>query len=166
MQTRYGSLVNQNTPATAKPKATTENELDALIDLYQQKSAEGNVASGEHDNVVKLRADMVNVYVPAFVELVEKYAERGVSMHMDASNFLQGGREIKFEFAIGEHRAQLHGTVTSEAIAFHEVRYSPDFHGELAAGPMLRIRRLDVKSFREFICGRLAILVRSASRRR
>ena len=58
------------------------------------------------------------------------------------------------------------GTVTTEAIAFHETRYAPDLHGELLSGPMLRLRGLDAGVFRKFICERLTILLRGAMRRR
>ena len=86
-------------------------------------------------------------------------------MQMDASNFLQGGREISFEFGIGKHRVKLQGTVTNEAIAFHETRYSPNVRGELMSGPMLRTRNLDAQPFREFVCERLPVLLRQAMRR-
>ena len=86
-------------------------------------------------------------------------------MQMDASNFLQGGREIKFEFGIRDHRLQLHGIVTSEAIAFHETRHGPDVQGELVSGPMLRLRGLDGSVFREFVCERLTYVLRAATRR-
>ena len=90
----------------------------------------------------------------------------GVSLEMDVSNFLAGGREISFEFGVGEYRAKLVGTVTTEAIAFHETRYAPDIDGELVSGPMLRLRNLDGTAFREFICERLSVLLRTAIRRR
>ncbi len=104
--------------------------------------------------------------MPIFVELMEKYSTSGISMHMDASNFLQGGREISFEFGLGEYRAHLLGTVTTEAIAFHETRYNPEVQGELVSGPMLRLRNLTGETFRNFICERLTTLLRYAMRRR
>ncbi len=73
---------------------------------------------------------------------------------------------MRFEFGIGECRTQLHGTVTTEAIAFHETRYNPDVQGELLSGPMLRLRALDGDVFRSFVCERLTILLRDATRRR
>jgi hypothetical protein len=60
----------------------------------------------------------------------------------------------------------LQGTVTSDAVAFHEVRYAPDIHGQLVAGPMIRLKHLNGKTFRDFVCERVAILLRDASRRR
>jgi len=144
-----------------------EHELDALIDVMKRRGAD-SVDDGRagQSPLQALRGLTVNELVPVFVDLVEKYSKSGISMQMDASNFLEGGREIKFEFATGEFRTQLHGTVTGEGIAFHEVRYTPDFHGELATGPMLRLRQLNATTFREFICDRLTHLLRTALRRR
>ena len=118
------------------------------------------------DPIQALREVTVNELVPTFVELMEKYSKSGVSMQMDASNFLEGGREIKFEFRIGEYRTQLQGTVTTDGIAFHETRHAPDIHGELSSGPMLRPRQLNSKAFRDFVCQRLTVLLRTAMRRR
>ncbi|RME39064.1 MAG: hypothetical protein D6788_06205 [Planctomycetota bacterium] len=95
---------------------------------------------------------------------MSKYAPAGISMQMDASDFLEGGREIKFQFAMNGHHVHMHGTVTTEAVAFHETRSSPHVRGELLSGPMLRLRGLDANRFRQFICERLARLVRDATR--
>jgi hypothetical protein len=61
---------------------------------------------------------------------------------------------------------QLQGTVTSDAIAFHEVRHAPDIEGQLVAGPMLRLKNLNAETFREFVCGRLTVLLRHVAGRR
>ena len=143
---------------------SAEEELDALIRVMEDRGRD--IMTVGSDPLHHLRVLTVNEFGPVFVELVEKYSTVGVSMQMDASNFLEGGREIRFEFGLGEYRFQLHGTVTSEGIAFHETRYCPDLHGELTTGPMLRLRGLDGKAFREFICERLTHLIRSALRRR
>jgi len=142
--------------------------LDTLITTLKerQKQAASESDATAPDPIQTLREVMLNELVPNFVELVEKYSKSGISMQMDASNFLEGGREIRFEFSIGDHRTQLHGTVTTEAIAFHETRYAPDLHGELLSGPMMRLRGLDARVFRKFICERLTILLRGAMRRR
>ena len=108
---------------------------------------------------------MLKELIPDFVELVDKYSKAGISMQMDASNLLQGGREIKLEFSIGEYSVELEGTVTSDAIAFHETRYAPDVRGELISGPMLRLRQLDAAAFRSFVCERITLLFRTATRR-
>ena len=164
----YRDLVEQTRPQKPPPPLPPEQELDTLITALKerQKQAANEHDAGAPDPIQTLREVMANELVPTFLELVEKYSKSGMSMQMDASNFLEGGREIRFEFGIGDYRTQLHGTVTTEAIAFHETRYAPDVHGELLSGPMLRLRGLDARVFRAFICERLTILLRGAVRRR
>ncbi len=160
----YQQLVQHSLPPPPPPPRSAENELDSLINVMEKRGV--NIASAAADPLIRLRSLMLNDLVPEFVELVEKYSGMGVSLQMDASNFLEGGREVKFEFGLGEYRFQLHGTVTSEGIAFHETRYCPDLHGELATGPMLRLHGLNRDVFREFVCERLTHLIRAAMRRR
>lgn len=163
--TGYQKLVEQTTPPLP-PRRTAEDELDSLINVLKRREENGLSGHSVQDPLQALRKMMINELVPIFVEIVEKYSKAGISMQMDASNFLEGGREIRFELGIGEYRSHLQGTITGEAIAFHETRYSPDFHGELTAGPMIRLRYLNGKTFREFICERLSTLIRTATRRR
>jgi hypothetical protein len=163
--TGYKELVNQTRPPAPPPKSV-EDELDALIAVMQERERE-RVALPDPDKpdaIQTLRDLSRNEFIPVFVELKEKYAQAGISMVMDASNFLEGGREIMFEFGLGEYRMNLHGTVTTEAIAFHETRYAPDVRGELTSGPMLRLRHLDGRVFRDFLCERLAVMLRMAMR--
>jgi len=165
------------TPVTQQPEPDSqegrpqdhraERELDALLHNMHEHAKQHETAEAKSkDRIQAFRAALVTEYIPVFVELVEKYSREGLSMQMDASNVLEGGRELRFDFALGDYRSQLHGTVTSEGVAFHEVKYSPDFHGELTAGPMMRIRNLDAEKFREFVCERLALLIRMSLRRR
>ena len=163
--TGYKQLVEQ-TYVAPKPEPTSEDDLDSLIKILKRREEEGVQGHTRKDPLQTLREMMINDLVTVFVEIVEKYSKAGISMQMDASSFLEGGREIRFEFGLGEYRSLLQGTVTAEAIAFHETRYSPDFHGELTAGPMIRLRYLNADTFREFICERLATLLRTATRRR
>ncbi len=164
----YRELVHHTHPAGSATARSAEDELDSLIDSLRERQQEsgGEEAVLKPDAVQALRKLTINELIPVFVELVEKYSKAGISMQMDASNFLEGGREIKFEFGIGEHRSQLLGTVTTEAVAFHETRYDPDVKGELISGPMLRLRGLDGRAFRDFICERVGLLIRAAMRRR
>lgn len=165
----YRELVQQAHPPSAKPdrKPDPEEELDSLVVLLKERQQEAGdqTAVLAPDPIQILRELTINKLVPIFVELMEKYSKSGISMHMDASNFLEGGREIKFEFGLGEYRSQLHGTVTTEAIAFHETRYRPDVDGELVSGPMVRLRGLNAEKFRKFLCERLTQLLRTAIRR-
>lgn len=160
----YQQLVQHTLPPPPPARRSAESELDSLIRVMEKRGA--NIANVAVDPLHHLRDLMLNELVPEFVELVEKYSELGVSLQMDVSNFLEGGREVKFEFGLGEFRFQLHGTVTTEGIAFHETRYCPDLHGELATGPMLRLHGLTRQVFREFVCERLTHLIRAAMRRR
>lgn len=153
------------TRVDASPSRSTESDLDSLLNTLRERG-EANGTGRASDPLQRLRELTVNVLVPVFVELVEKYSKNGISMQMDASNLLEGGREIRFEFGLGETRTHLLGTATTEGIAFHETRYTPDSHGELVSGPMLRLRHLNEKVFREFVCERLAQMVRNSMRRR
>ena len=138
-----------------------------MLGTYRERAqAQKEEKAAKPDQIQALREKTIKELIPAFVGLVEKYSAVGVSMHMDASDFLEGGREIKFEFGIGDFRMELSGTVTTEAIAFHETRHSPEMQGELVSGPMLRLRGLTAEVFRNFICQRLALLVRVAMRRK
>lgn len=162
-KTGYGELVERTLPAK-EPQKDAEFEVDALITNLQErknKTREGQT-SAEPDQMELLRRQTMEEYIPIFVELMEKYRQSGITMEMDASNFLQGGREMSFEFALGEYRAKLMGTVTTEGIAFHETRYTPEVRGELVSGPMLRLRSLNADTFRKFVCARLALLLKSA----
>jgi hypothetical protein len=166
-----GAVLPTGIPRASALKKGAEKELDNLLELLKRKAEESAagaeaVVIPERDPLQSLREITVNELVPVFTELVEKYSKAGISMQMDASNLLEGGREIRFEFSIGEYRARLDGTATSEGIAFHQTRYSPDCHGELSAGPMLRSRHLNAMSFREFVCDRMTLLLRSVLRRR
>ena len=154
-------------PAPAAPSRGAEQNLDALLAaMHEQSQRPQSQPASPLDPIQSLRDQVLRELIPEFEELVEKYTRNGVSMQLDASNLLDGGREIKFEFAVGPHRSQLDGTVTSDAIAFHEVRYAPDIQGQLLAGPMLRLRLLNRDTFREFVCERLALVLKQASKRR
>jgi len=163
--TSYHELLAEQTHSASSPRTiTAERQLDSLIHLMKDRS-QGDPSS-TYDPLHDLRQLTLKEFVPVFGELVDKYSAAGISMQMDASNFLEGGREILFDFRLKDYRFTLHGTVTSEGIAFHETRYCPKLHGELATGPMLRLRGLNAAVFREFICERLTHLIRAATRRR
>ncbi len=164
----FRELVGRTRAPLKPPLRSPEEELDSLIDAFKDRQQEGpdKAVALKPDAVQELRRLTINELIPVFVELVEKYSQSDFSMQMDASNLLEGGREIKFEFGIGEYRTVLLGTVTTEAIAFHETRYSPEVYGQLISGPMLRLRGLDRHTFRDFICERLTLLIRTATRRR
>jgi len=167
MPSSYRELVQKTLPPAKPAPLTPEEELDSLLGTYQQRLKEvEHEKRPKPDLIVLLREQTINEFIPVFIELVEKYSQTGVSMQMDASDFLQGGSEFRFEFAINGFRTQLLGTVTTEAVAFHETRQNPDVRGEFVSGPLLSLRGLTVEIFRDFICQRLALLVRAATPRR
>jgi hypothetical protein len=109
---------------------------------------------------------MTEELLPVFRELHDKYARTGFKMKMDVSTFLAGDRELKIEMSFKEHRLELCGIVTRSAIAFTEIHYIGDTGGEIRSGPAIRLRNLNGMTFREFICERLAALIRAALRGR
>ena len=142
---------------------TVEGDLDDLVGSLSPRGTileGGSPAATVIDRVAAFRLLTQSELIPMFSELMEKYAPAGLLMEMDASDLLVGGREIRFHFGIGGHRGDLVGAVTQSAIAFHETRRNPHVRGEMMSAPMLRLRGLSVKVFREFICERLTILVR------
>lgn len=162
--TGYRKLV-EKLKVPAKRPPSIEQELDVLLDqLEKGERSEKQDGAPEPDLVQDLREFLMNEMIPIFAELREKYAATGMALSMDAAAFLEGGREIGFEFELKGHRLQLLGTVTSDSIAFCETRYAPHLRGELVSGPMLRIRQLTPQSFRDFICEHLSVLVRSVAR--
>lgn len=149
------------------PVESAERDLDALLASFNGRGDEEPSAKAAPVNPIDCFRDLLlRELIPAFEELVEKYGQTGVSLQMDASSLLDGGRELKLEFEVGAHRSRLEGTLTSDAIAFQEVRYSPDFQGQLLAGPMLRLKSLTREKFREFVCERLALLLKQVAKRR
>ena len=157
----YRSLTEPPAKLPEPKQAQPEEILDTLLTGLNRCKPNQDLADGNSiDPIQNLRGITLNELVPTFVELVEKYSETGISMQMDASSFLEGGREIKLEFGLQGYRIQMLGTVTTEAIAFHETRYSPNRNGELLSGPMLRLRGLNGEVFRQFICERLTLLIR------
>lgn len=164
-QSQYRQLIEKTRPVNPARKSA-ETELDRLLAVMEEQRREEKKpqAKAKRDPMQILREQMVREFVPIFVELVEKYSQAGIAMHMDASNLLDGGREIQFEFGMGEARIELQGTVTSDSIAFHEVRHAPRIEGQLVAGPMLRLKTLNAQAFREFVCARLALLIKLGTR--
>lgn len=163
----YRDLV-ERTRLPDPPRQSSEGELDKLVAaLEERKPKDASIGlRAEPDRVQGARELFADELVPLFEKLKEKYADAGVNLEMDVEKFLEGGREIRFRFEMGGYAAELDGVVTNEAIAFQETRHAPNFGGELVSGPMLRLRRLTAPVFREFICERLAVLVRTALRKR
>ena len=161
----YWDLIQHRQPAR-RPQRSAETVLEGLLHQYEraQQPPEPDVEPDKIDRVEALRFMMTEQLIPAFEEMKQKYLAKGMRMRLDVEAFLRGGRELDLEFELGPWRSRLHGTVTSEAIAFHESRYRENIPGEFTSGPALRMRHLNVDTFRAFICERLTLLVRTALR--
>ena len=90
--------------------------MDTLVAVLKDRDVDNHDAggSGEPERIQGLRRLLIEKLIPVFVELVDKYSDAGFNMQMDASNFLEGGREIRFEFGIADFRTELLGTVTTD----------------------------------------------------
>lgn len=164
--TAYQRLVRRHeSPRPARKSA--EDVLDSLLAAKQKPSAssDGPEVPLHSGGLDRLREKMRSELLPAFEQLRGKYEDRGVVIAIDAEKFLSGGVELIIEIKFDMFGLRLEGTVTSEGIAFHETRIADDMTGVVTTGPMLRTRNLNGQAFREFICERVAQLVRSANRR-
>ena len=164
-KTAYGELARKRHSSPAQPDRA-EDTLDTLVSQLREADRQPAGTPAATDPIQVVREQMLTEFIPIFLELADKYGESKIALEMDASNLLKGGREIEFQFSVGEYRTKLHGTVTTEAIAFHETRYTPSIAGELTSGPMLRLRGLTGEVFRNFLCERLGVLLRAALRNR
>ncbi|MEK6675663.1 MAG: hypothetical protein AABZ47_08420 [Planctomycetota bacterium] len=164
MNDRVPSKHRQPVAASRPATANVENELDSLISKITIGD-ENQVSGIKLDPIEQLRERILREFTPILHELNAKYAPKGISIRMDASRLLQGGRELDFEFAAGDYRTRLHGTVTNEAIGFEQIRYTPQIDGELDSGPLLRLRQLNADTFRAFVCERVVLLLKGALRR-
>lgn len=167
---QYGQLRPRAVIRPARRVRTQEMELDALLNRLNVQAPEpiaptGSAAETE-DLVEKARQLFAGELTQTLEEMSSKYAAKGITITMDAQPFLNGGREMKIEMSFGPHSCQLIGTITQDAIAFQEIRRSPCVNGELMSGPRLRLRALTKQVFRDFICERLTVLIRTASRQR
>ncbi len=118
----------------------------------------------EPDVVDVFRGMMRQVYMPIFETLRGKYASKGISMELDADEFLGGGPSLRIKFSYGDLTMDLDGTVMRGGVAFYIVRGVGSKKGALVSGPMLRIRNLTAENFREFIVGHLSQLIKDAIR--
>lgn len=143
---------------------SAEEKLDALLGslIRQESGKRGEGREGEKASPLEvLRRQMREELIPAFDEIRKKYESLGISMTMDASDFLDGGRHITLEFAREPYIIRLEGAVTDRAIGFNEVHSTRLVEGTIKSGPMLMTRRLSVEQFREFVFERVAILIKS-----
>ena len=157
----YRRLVRKHRPRRSAAKSA-EQQLDALLSLRDQRATD----AGQRQDDAKvsaldeLRAQMRQELIPVFEDLQNKYEPAGILIAMDASKFLAGGVELVIEVQYERYGMRLVGTATPDGFAFHEARFSNDVPGVMTTGPMLRARTLTGTTFRDFICERVAQLVR------
>lgn len=163
--TRYRKLVERTARDGRRHRSPAE-EVDRLIRKLHDGTREQGGADPEFppSPIDQLRRLARDELIPTFHALAVQYAASDIAMTIDASNFLAGGRTLRMTFRHGEFRSELEGTVTEDCVAFVEVKYSPVCQGHLGDGPALRLRRLNQETFRDFVCHRLALLLRAALR--
>lgn len=144
-----------------------EAELDALLDKVEEKRLiKPRDVKAEQPNVIDaFRTCLRQVYQPVFEDLRTKYAAKGLTLEMDADEFLGGGTALRFRFVYGDLTVELDGTVMRGGVAFYIVRGVGETKGALISGPLLRIRNLSTDDFRRFIVDHLSQLIRDALRR-
>lgn len=104
--------------------------------------------------------------VPMFEVIKAKYQTYGIGLVLDISDFLAGGRRVVIEFQMPPQSIRLEGTAVNEGIAFNEIHSYSAVPGAISSGPMLRTRLLNAEKFRDFLCARLAPLVRTKLRQK
>ncbi len=153
-------------PARGESCGPPEDELDALLGKVEEKKAKNarDAPEGQADAVDVFRGLMRQVYLPVFEAVRAKYAAKGISMELDADEFLGGGSALKLRFTYGDLTLELDGTVMRGGVAFYIVRSVGRNKGAVISGPMLRIRNLSADDFRHFLVGYLNQLIKDALR--
>lgn len=160
-------IPNQPAQSSEKPEDNPpEDELDALLDKVEDKKANQGLDSDEPqlDAVEVFRSLMRQVYIPVFDTVRAKYAAKGLSMELDADEFLGGGSALRLKFAYGELTMELDGTVMRGGVAFYIIHGVGQNKGAVVSGPMLRIRNLTADEFRHFLVDHLSRLIKDALR--
>jgi hypothetical protein len=165
---QFGQLLQKSGSLPPQREKAVESELDVLLARMEERQRQAASAgpSAQRDPVETVREFVQREFRSVFEEVAGKYAAKGITMQVDVANLLSGGRNLQLEFAFREYRSVLLGTVTPDAVAFEERRFAPNVNGELVSGPSLRIRGLNAATLREFLCERLAILLKTALRLR
>lgn len=144
-----------------------ETEIDALLSEHDKRKAK---ATGQPPNkpelspLDQLRETFRKVFIPLVETIASQYGPKGVSVSMNADDFLQGGRSIVIDIAFGGYRIVHEGTVLADSIAFSEVRYVPNGGETVAAGQTIRGRQLSEEGLSDFIFKVVASLIRAANR--
>ena len=168
LRNSYKNLVKRQAPPVPEKKSSEET-LDELLNAHHQRSssASGKTADGAPRSRLDIFRDKLSGELgSAFEELKRKYESQGLVLNLDAEEFLLGGRRLNIEFRLQNYSVRLEGTVLESGIAFNEIRSIGGVAGAISSGPTLRIRDLTADEFREFVCGRIALLLRSVLRER
>ena len=116
------------------------------------------------DPIEVFRRSLEREFIPVLDELASKYIGKGIVLSWDVGGILAGGREMSIEFALPPYRRKLRGTVVRDVMAFELTCHVSDAGGEVSSGPMLSLRNLDGRRFREFICEQITLMVKSILR--
>lgn len=148
-----------------------EAQLDELLNKHetlQRRAAEEAAIKARTPSPLEvLRREMKATLIPGLQDLQAKYAASGFFVLLDAENLLGGGRELTITIEYCGQGIRLEGIATDSIIAFRQTRYgTADPSGLTGSGPSLRVRGLDAERFREFVCERMASLVKSAMTRK
>lgn len=147
------------------PASELESTLESLLDAPQAKRPQDPAPepASEPSPMDLLRKLIAERCAPVIDRFNAHYADRDISVSMDAADFLNGGRGLTIDVYYQGARLHLEGTVTTDAIAFHETRQFPDRPGVVVAGPMLRTKGLDDRTFNDFLHARTIALVKAAT---
>ena len=138
-EARLDQLLRRHGGAATQPSPTaTGSPLDALRERF--------------------KSDLI----PEFQTLADKYSEHGIELHLDIGEFLRGGSEISIDIEFESRGVRYSGIVLPHQIAFQVTQYTGQAAPAVASGPALRIHNLTRRQFREFLCERIAEVVRYA----
>jgi len=146
--------------------AEVAGKLDALLAKHTERervAQESPAVGKEQSPIEEMRQRFAEKLIPLTESIAECYRPKGISVSLDASDFLQGGRGVRIDITFGDHRLVLDGTALPEAIAFNETRQIRNRGGTVSGGPMLRGARLTEDGFAKFLYDRIISLVREAT---
>ena len=144
-----------------------ELEIDSLLnehDRRKAKAAEQSQGNPEPSPLDLLRDKFREEFVPLVEKIAGQYGPKGVSVSMNAEDFLGGGRTIVIDVAFNGFRTVQKGTVMADSIAFSEVHYVPNLGETMSAGQTIRGRQLTKEGMADFILKSAASLIRAANR--
>ena len=81
-------------------RSASEETLDALLstaDKRAKPSGVADVSGPEQPPLERLRDMFAEKLIPSVRSIEQRYADKGIGVHMDASDFLGGGRVLYIE---------------------------------------------------------------------